>query len=58
MVDRNYDYKLDKAKTKLSDYGLEEMGDIASDFYKLRVGASIAPRTYALSDYAALLPLP
>ena len=58
MVDRNYNYTLDPAKTRLRDYGLEEMGDIASDYYTLRVGGSISPRTYALANYAALLPIP
>ena len=58
MVDRSYNYTLDPAKTRLRDYGLEEMGDIASDYYKLRSGGSISPRTYGLADYATLLPIP
>jgi hypothetical protein len=58
IVDRNYDYRLDPAKTRLRDYGLEEMGDIASDYYTLRSGGSISPRTYVASDYSALLPIP
>jgi hypothetical protein len=58
IVDRSYDYKLDPAKTKLSDYGLEEMGDIASDYYTLTKGGSISPRTYVLADYGTLLPIP
>ena len=58
ILSRNYNYKLDPAKTKLSDYGLEEMGDIASDFYRLKMGGSISPRTYVLSDYVSLLPIP
>jgi hypothetical protein len=58
ITDRNYNYRLDPAKTSLSSYGLEEMGDIASDYYILRSGGSISPRTYVSSDYAALLPLP
>ena len=57
LVERNYDYVLDPAKTKFSDYGLEEMGDIAEDFYALRQGARIK-RKYVLADYAKLLPLP
>lgn len=35
-VDREYTYTLDPAKTKLSDYGLEQMGDIAQDYYILK----------------------
>lgn len=58
IFSRNYNYKLDPAKTKLSDYGLEEMGDIASDYYTLKQGGSISPRTYVLADYASLLPIP
>jgi hypothetical protein len=54
--DRSYDYKLDPKKTKLSDYGLEEMGDIASDYYTLKNGGSIR-RPYRLADYAKLLPI-
>jgi hypothetical protein len=56
IVDRNYDYKLDPKK-KFQDYGLEEMGDIAQDYYTLREGGRIA-RPYNLSDYATLLPFP
>jgi hypothetical protein len=54
--DRNYNYKLDPKKTKLSDYGLEEMGDIAGDYYTLKNGGSIQ-RPYKLSDYSKLLPI-
>jgi len=56
IVDRNYDYTLDPKK-KYQDYGLEEMGDIAQDYYTLREGGTIT-RKYGLSDYATLLPLP
>lgn len=56
IVDRNYDYKLDPAK-KFQDYGLEEQGDIAQDYYTLREGGTIG-RPYKLSDYATLLPFP
>jgi hypothetical protein len=55
IVSRNYNYTLVASKA-YSAYGLEEMGDIASDFYTLRHHGSIAPRTYVLSDYATLLP--
>jgi hypothetical protein len=59
IVSRNYDYKLDPSKTKLSDYKLEEMGDIAADYYTLKNGGTIkASRAYSLKDYAALLPIP
>jgi type VI secretion system secreted protein VgrG len=57
IFDRNYDYKLDPSKTKLSDYGLEEMGDIARDYYILKMGGTIG-KAYTLSDYAKLLPIP
>jgi type VI secretion system secreted protein VgrG len=56
-VSRNYNYTLVPAKKKLSDYKLEEMGDIASDYYKLKQGGSIL-KPYSLSDYAGLLPIP
>jgi hypothetical protein len=56
-TDRDYNYTLDPTKTKLSDYGLEQMGDIAQDFYTLRQGGAIR-RPYTLLNYAALLPIP
>jgi hypothetical protein len=55
--DRGYDYTLDSKKTGLSEYGLEQMGDIAQDYFRLKNGGSISKK-YALSDYAALLPIP
>lgn len=55
--DRNYEYTLDPKKTRLSDYGLEEMGDIAQDYYTLKHGGTIS-RSYKLADYGKLLPLP
>jgi hypothetical protein len=55
IVDRNYNYTLVKTK-KFKDYGLEEQGDIAADFYKLKQGSKIS-RPYKLSDYVAILPL-
>jgi hypothetical protein len=55
-VDRNYNYTLDPAKTKYSDYGLEEMGDIAQDYYTLTQGGGIS-KPYKLADYAGLLPI-
>ncbi|HLK67358.1 MAG TPA: hypothetical protein VKU19_28175 [Bryobacteraceae bacterium] len=57
IVSRNYNYTLDPKKTKLSDYGLEEMGDIASDYYTLTQGGTITKK-YVLKDYASLLPIP
>lgn len=58
ITDRNYDYKLVPGK-KFQDYGLEEQGDIAQDYYLLREGGSLDPkRPYKLSDYATLLPFP
>ena len=56
MVDRNYDYTLDPKK-KFQEYGLEEQGDIAQDYYTLSEGGKI-DRPYKLSDYATLLPFP
>jgi hypothetical protein len=56
ITDRNYDYTLDPKKTKLSDYGLEQMGDIAADYYRLKNGGSIS-KPYKLADYASLLPI-
>jgi hypothetical protein len=55
--DRGYDYKLDPTKTKFSDYGLEQMGDIAQDYYTLKNGGSIS-KSHTLAEYAALLPIP
>jgi hypothetical protein len=55
ILDRRYDYKLDPKK-KFKDYGLEEQGDIAEDYYTLKQGGRIS-RPYKLSDYAAILPL-
>ena len=56
-TDRNYSYTLDATKTKLSDYGLEQMGDIAQDYYTLTQGGAIS-LPYTLANYAALLPIP
>ncbi len=56
MTDRNYDYKLDPRK-KFQQYGLEQQGSIAQDFYTLRNGGKIS-RSYNLSDYANTLPFP
>jgi hypothetical protein len=56
MVDRNYNYTLDPKK-KFQDYGLEEQGDIASDYYTLSQGGTIS-RPYGLSHFATLLPFP
>ncbi|MCX7113516.1 MAG: hypothetical protein NTX45_26135 [Proteobacteria bacterium] len=58
IVDRDYNYTLKKGK-KFQDYGLEEQGDIAQDYYTLREGGSIAiSRPYKLGDYAAILSFP
>lgn len=56
IVDRNYDYTLDPTK-KFQDYGLEQQGDIARDYYKLKNGTAIS-KPYKLSDYATILPFP
>ncbi len=56
IVDRNYNYTLDPSK-KFQEYGLEEQGDIAADYYTLREGGKIS-KPYGLSDYATLLPFP
>ncbi len=52
--DRNYDYTLEPNKA-YPDYGLEQMGSIAQDYYILREGGTHT--RYVLADYAALLPL-
>ena len=54
--DRNYNYKLDPKK-RFQDYGLEAQGSIASDYFQLRSGSTIS-RSYHLSDYANILPIP
>jgi hypothetical protein len=56
IVDREYNYTLDPAK-KFADYGLEQMGDIASDYYTLKQSGRIT-KSYGLADYASLLPIP
>lgn len=55
MFSRDYSYDLVKGK-KLKDYGLEQMGSIAADFYTLPNHGTIT-KTYALADYADALPL-
>ena len=56
IFSRNYNYTIDPAK-KFDDYGLEEMGDIASDYYTLVQGGKIGKK-YVLKDYASYLPIP
>lgn len=56
ITDRNYEYKLDPKK-KFQEYGLEEQGDIAQDYYILKNGGTIS-RPYTLSDFATILPFP
>lgn len=56
MTDRNYDYVLDPRK-KFQQYGLEQQGAIAQDYYILRNGGAIS-RPYNLSDFATTLPFP
>ncbi len=53
-VDRNYDYLLDPRK-KFQQYGLEQQGSIAQDYYTLRNGGTIS-KPYNLSDFATTLP--
>jgi hypothetical protein len=55
IFDRRYNYTLVPAK-KFKDYGLEEQGDIAEDYYILKQGGKIS-RPYNLSNYTASLPL-
>ena len=55
--DRDYSYRLDSSKKTLSEYGLEQMGDICSDYYALTQHAAIS-RPYTLADYATILPIP
>jgi len=55
IVDRNYNYTLDPKK-RFHDYGLEEQGDIAEDYFTLKQGGTIA-RPHKLADYVKILPL-
>ncbi len=55
IFDRRYNYKLDPKK-KFKDYGLEEQGDIAEDYYILMQGGRIS-RPNGIGDYSAILPL-
>lgn len=52
---RNYDYELEPGRA-YEDYGLEQMGSIAQDYYTLREGGRIAG-PYTLADYAPMLPV-
>lgn len=54
--DRDYDYELVPGK-EYADYGLEQMGSIAQDYYTLRSGGRLASIKYPLSAYASLLPV-
>jgi hypothetical protein len=54
--DGSYTYELVPGK-KFSDYGLEQMGDIARDYFYLRHGMRVADSPYSLKDYAHLLPV-
>lgn len=56
ITDRKYDYTLETRK-KFQDYGLEQQGDIARDYYILSMGGRISKK-YNLSDYATILPFP
>ncbi len=51
---RDYDYTLQPGKA-YQDYGLEQMGSIAEDYYILREGGRNV--RYVLADYASLLPV-
>jgi hypothetical protein len=55
IVSRRYSYRLTPGK-KLHQYGLEQMGSIAADYYVLREGGRIR-RDYCLADFADVLPL-
>jgi hypothetical protein len=55
IFDRRYNYTLNPTK-KFKDYGLEEQGDIAEDYYILKQGGRIS-RPYGVSNFAAILPL-
>jgi len=55
IFDRRYNCTLDPTK-KFKDYGLEEQGDIAEDYYILKQGRRIS-RPYGFSNFAAILPL-
>ena len=51
---RDYDYTLQPDKA-CQDYGLEQMGSIAEDYYIVREGGRNV--RYGLADYASLLPV-
>ena len=55
MVSRNYDYELVPGKPYPA-YGLEQMGQIAEDYYTLLNGGRTG-RPYKLADYQPLLPV-
>jgi hypothetical protein len=55
MFSRDYSYELVKGK-KLQEYGLEQMGSIAADYYVL-VNHGTIKKKDALADYASALPL-
>ncbi|MGI4878665.1 MAG: hypothetical protein ACRYG4_14390 [Janthinobacterium lividum] len=54
--DRDYGYELVPGK-RYEDYGLEQMGSIAQDYFTLRSGVRSATLKYPLSAYAELLPV-
>lgn len=54
LLDRRYGYRLTPGR-RLQDYGLEQQGAIAQDYYTLRHGGH-SRRPYRLADYDTLFP--
>jgi len=54
--ERNYNYVLEKGKP-LRAYGLEQMGQIVQDYYRLRHGVPVRGISYGLADYADAVPV-
>ncbi|TVV77246.1 hypothetical protein [Sphingomonas solaris] len=54
--DRNYEYTLVAGK-RLEDYGIEQMGQMVQDYYRLIHGVSILGGVYMPDDYRDALPV-
>ncbi|WP_442679942.1 hypothetical protein ACSBM8_01660 [Sphingomonas sp. ASY06-1R] len=55
--DRTYDYKLVRGKG-LSDYGIEQAGQIVEDYYILSNGGSVPGLPYDMTQYGDAVPIP
>lgn len=56
ITDREYTYTLEPGK-ELKDYGLEQMGQIVQDYYRLKHGLSVRSTRYRAQDYEHILPV-